>query len=350
MRQQKQFLDGGHRRGQVPGRRLARRGGALQAFRGGVQCHFPIHDLQIAVDAQHRLGHPISGIHAFKAEAITIGDPGFVDVLILARHHAHQLAAQHMRVQVGAEGIVRRHQRGLSHFPGARVVAERFAVERADRTQIDDVRRQLMIDAVLDVGADFHVLAAAGRPHLRVALNFRAETHAAGAMNTARHVGGDQGTQVLVLDDAFALAETGDISAESQRQILQLALAALIADRAIERMIDEQKFHGGALRRHGFGRLGENLHALGDWRRTGRQRLGGFLHLDQAHAAVRRHAQFIVVAKSRNINVRRIRDLHDHLALAGLQRDAVDFDIDRIVCHALKPRRPAGRPIWLRPP
>ncbi len=30
---------------------------------------------------------------------------------------------------------------------------------------------------------------------------------------------------------------------------------------------------------------------------------------------------------------RRIRDLHDHLTLAGLQRHAVDFDIDRVVAH-----------------
>ena len=110
-----------------------------------------------------------------------------------------------MRVQVGAEGIMRRHQRGLSHLPGTRVVAERFVVERADRAQIDDVRRQLMIDAVLDIGADFHVLAAAGRTHLRIALDLRTEAHAARAMNAAGHVGGDQGTQVLVLDHALAL-------------------------------------------------------------------------------------------------------------------------------------------------
>ena len=48
--------------------------------------------------------------------------------------------------------------------------------------------------------------------------------------------------------DALALGEARDVAAEAHRQILQLALPALIADRAVERMIDEQEFHGGALR------------------------------------------------------------------------------------------------------
>ena len=53
--------------------------------------------------------------------------------------------------------------------------------------------------------------------------------------------------------------------------------------------------------------------------------------------------ELVVIAEARNVDVRRVRDLHDHLTLAGLQRHAVDFDIDRIVAH-----RPyaatAGRP------
>ena len=102
---------------------------------------------------------------------------------------------------------------GLRHFPGARVIAKRLVVERAHRAQIDDVGRQLMIDAVFDVGADFHVLAAAGGAHLRIALDFRAEAHAARAVDAAGHVGGDQGPEVLVLDHALALAEARDVAA-----------------------------------------------------------------------------------------------------------------------------------------
>src|SRR6185312_13208138 len=92
------------------------------------------------------------------------------------------------------------------------------------------------------------------------------EADAAGAVDAARHVGGDEGTEVLVLHRALALAEAGDVPAETDRQVLQLALATLIADRAVERMVDQQELHGGALRADGPRRVGEDLHALGDRR------------------------------------------------------------------------------------
>src|SRR5579862_1695713 len=136
----------------------------------------------------------------------------------------------------------------LRHLPAAAAVAKRLAVERADRTQINDVAGQLVIDAVLDVGANLHLLAASGGPHLLNARDALAEANAARALNTARHVGRDQGPQVLVLDHALALGETRHVASEPDGQILQLTLAALIADRTVERVIDEQEFHGRALR------------------------------------------------------------------------------------------------------
>ena len=48
-------------------------------------------------------GDPLGRIHALEAEAVAVGDPGLVDLLVLARHDAHELAAQHVRVEVGAE-------------------------------------------------------------------------------------------------------------------------------------------------------------------------------------------------------------------------------------------------------
>ena len=51
--------------------------------------------------------------------------------------------------------------------------------------------------------------------------------------------------------DALALVVARDVAAEAHRQVLQLALPALIADRAVERVIDEQELHGGALRADG---------------------------------------------------------------------------------------------------
>ena len=69
-----------------------------------------------------------------------------------------------------------------------------------------------------------------------------------------------------------------------------------------------------------FGELREHLHAFRHRRRAGRQRLRRLLHLDQAHAAVGRDGELGVIAEARDVDVGRVRDLHDHLALARLQR------------------------------
>ena len=75
-----------------------------------------------------------------------------------------------MREEIGADAVVRRHQRMLRHFPRTRAIAIRLVVERADRAQVDDVRRQLVIDALLDERADLGHLAAADRAQLLEAL------------------------------------------------------------------------------------------------------------------------------------------------------------------------------------
>src|SRR6185295_9829939 len=115
-----------------------------------------------------------------------------------------------------------------------------------------------------------------------------AEAHAACAVDAARHVGGHERADILVLHDALALVEARDVAAEAHREILQLALAALVADRTIERMIDEQEFHRRFLRADGLRALRVDLHAFGDGRGAGRQRLRRLLHFDEAHAAIGR--------------------------------------------------------------
>ena len=191
-----------------------------------------------------------------------------------------------------------------------------------------------MIDAVLDIGADLHVLAATRGTHLLDARDVLAKTHAARAVDAARHVGRHQRTYVLVLDDALALDEARDVAAETQRQVLQLAFPALIADRAVQRVVDQQEFHGGALRADGLHRMREDLHALGHGRGAGRQRLGRLLHFDQAHAAVGRDRELLVIAESRDINPLAIGHAHDQFVLACLHRHPIDLDVDQLLAHA----------------
>ncbi|CAM5196625.1 hypothetical protein CDEF62S_00793 [Castellaniella defragrans] len=90
--------------------------------------------------------------------------------------------------------------------------------------------------------ADFHDAA-----------DLLAHADAARAVNAALHLlGRDQGAHGLVEDHPLGLVVARGGFAIPDCQVLQLALAALIAHRAIQRVVDEQEFHDRALRRHGL--------------------------------------------------------------------------------------------------
>src|SRR5581483_7831524 len=198
--------------------------------------------------AKHRLLDALRAVDAFVAEAVTVADPGLVDRLVFARNDSHQLAAQDMPEEVGSDGVVRGHQGMGDHLPGPRTEAVRLRDERTDRTQVDDVARKLVMHGLLDVRAHLHLFAPTDHAELLIAGDLLGETDTARAVDAAGHVGCDQGAEVLVGDRSLALVKARQVAPEAHRQILQLALTALIAERTVERMVDQQEFHRRALR------------------------------------------------------------------------------------------------------
>src|SRR5690606_39052684 len=238
------------------------------------------------VDLDHRVLEAVLGVEAVAAEAVAIRDPRLVDRIVGPRHDALHATAQHMRVNVRADTVMGRDERLRAHLPRPRAVAVRLVVQRADRAEVDDVAGKLVPQPALDVRADHDALGTADRAELLNALDLGTEAHAAGAVDAARHVGRDQGAQVLVLDDALPLDIARHVTAEAHREILQLALAALVADRAVERMVDQQELHRRLLRLDRALRPRVDLHAVRDWRRARGQRLRRLLDVDEAHPAV----------------------------------------------------------------
>ena len=78
----------------------------------------------------------------------------------------------------------------------------------------------------------------------------------------------------------------------------------LVANRAIERMVDQQKFHP-FLRRHRLLGIRPHLHAFGHRRGTGRS---GRLRPDQAHPAIGGDRQLLVITEVRHVDAERMRD------------------------------------------
>src|SRR5262249_23265486 len=180
---------------------------------------------------------------------------------------------------------------------------------------------------LFEIGRDFRVFAAADRAEFGYARHLGHEPHTARAVNAAVHDGLDENTNVFVLDRALVLLETTGIDAVGHGLILQIAFPALIADRTIERVVDQQEFH------HAFAcfahhrRLREDLGWLAVRPRPAvphtpgarGHRFGRALELDQAHAAIARDGQPLMEAEPRNFRAR---------GLAGLQQSVFRRDVD----------------------
>ena len=105
--------------------------------------------------------------------------------------------------------------------------------------------------------------------------------------------------------------------------VLQLALAGLVADGAVDRVVEEQELQRGPLLVLHARRVGLDRHALGQRHLAGGHELahGGVGHLHQAHPAVGRDGEPLVVAVVRDLEADALGRLdhgrprlHHHLA------------------------------------
>ena len=131
-----------------------------------------------------------------------------------------------------------------------------------------------------------------------------------------------------------------------ERQVLQRALAALVADRAVERVVDEDELERRVLplRCLGGGRRGPHHHPVLRGERAARLQLREPLHLDEAHAAgADRRPEPRLVAEDRDLDPRRRGRLDEAGALRHLHLAVVDRQRDR-VAHASTPSGRSIRP------
>ena len=167
------------------------------------------------------------------------------------------------------------------------------------------------------------------------ACNFLSKTHTACAMDAATHLfHADERSHIFVEHHAFFFVVAGSTAAITHRQVLQLTFATLVANRAIKRVVDQQKFHDRLLRLDGTLRLGMHHHALRHRCCTRWHGLGCFFDIDQAHAAIGRNAEFLVIAKMRNKSPSLFRSLDHHTALGDLHCFSVDLKFNHVLCRA----------------
>ncbi len=263
-----------------------------------------------------------------------VGDPLFVDRLVDPRQDAHHLAPTGVDADGRADRVHDVDRFGLGQLPGAGVVGVGLRGQRADGAEIGHTGLEFRAHRLFEIGGDLHVLAAADGAEIRHAGDLAGEADAARAMDAAVHPCLHQRADVLVLDGALVLVEAGRIDPVGHGLVLQVALAALVADRAIERVVDEQELHHPLARLLHQWRLGDHRRrltvgaraAILDAPGAGRHGLGRALQFDEAHAAIAGDRQPLVEAEARNLRAGRLAGLEQRVPGRDVDLDVVDDD------------------------
>src|SRR5256714_6737900 len=133
---------------------------------------------------------------------------------------------------------------GLLQKPNPHLETEIGGRERADWTEIDRVERVIIFETSARVRGQNSVTAAIDESEDVVIGNFVAKSNASRTKNAAFVIERNARSELHRLrffNFVFEKTRTGRPVLDTE--FLQLALARLVADRTIERMIDQQKFH-----------------------------------------------------------------------------------------------------------
>src|SRR5581483_271983 len=126
------------------------------------------------------------------------------------------------------------------------------------------------------------------------------------------------------------LAKAAEASAITESQVLQLASAAFITHRAIERMIREQEFDNALARLMNLWSIGMDYHTFRNRQSASNLQLRSLFHFDETHAASRLQRKVVVVAKRGDGNTCLFRGINHQRSRRCLQLMAVDREINRI--------------------
>ena len=78
-------------------------------------------------------------IQAFVGETVAVGQPAFVNRFVFQRQDAADGMVFGLHNQIAAQSVMGGNGFAAVQLPSTRVETERFAGQRADGTQIDDV-------------------------------------------------------------------------------------------------------------------------------------------------------------------------------------------------------------------
>ncbi len=110
--------------------------------------------------AHGRRDQAVGAVHVRVVEAAPVADPALVDVVVLARRDAHQLAAPLPQRDVAADRAFRAHAGRVRHVPRPRLEAPHARGEGADGAEVDDVAAEYRLQRLVELACDVRVHSA----------------------------------------------------------------------------------------------------------------------------------------------------------------------------------------------
>src|SRR5262249_26831008 len=142
----------------------------------------------------------------------------------------------------------------------------------------------------------------------------------------------DQRRELQRLDEmALGLDEARGAATPAEGDVLQRALTALVADRAVQRMVDQQELDHSLL--GGLDSLGGGVHhhPVLDRRRAASLQLGYALDFHQAHAAGADWvAELWLVTEDRNLDIAVLGGVDEHAVFRCADLATVDREGDHL--------------------
>ena len=287
-----------------------------------------------------------------------IAHPRAVDAVVVARRVALNFFFARTDDCVAAGAAARAKALGFLEEPDAHLETKIFRCQRADRADIHRVERVIVVERFAGIMRERAVTAAVDEAERVVAGDVAREPDAARAQDATFRIEHDARPEVnglrlvnLRLDEAArALAIVHGV-------FLQFTFAGLVADRAIERMIDEQKLKHALAHLFHSGRRRVNFHSRRNRRRAGNGRTRRFCdlrravriqhrlairaerrraELDEAHAAVAGDGQLRMPAIMRHVHFGQLARLNHRRGrelARPVGREARHFDFAPVHLH-----------------
>ena len=273
-------------------------------------------------------------MHELPAVADLVGDPPLVDLEVRPRLEPVHRAFVMLDPEVVAARGDAVDRRGLLEEPHPLLEEEVLVEERADRTDVRHVAGELVVEGASREDVDLLHRAAAVDDELGGAGHLAGEAHAPRAHDAAVGVEKDVGADVLLRLLDLGLGEATLPAAVLVGVVLQMALAGLVADRTVHRVVDQQVLHDRLLVGDRLGAVGVHDHAVRRGLLAGGHELRNLLKLaglgvllpdlGEADAAARDHREAGVVAVVRDLELGVEGGLED--ALAGAERHFLAVD------------------------